>query len=165
MNYLILRLKCWGKILLILNSGEAQDHQLVKATKFRMAMVEEVADQIETEVPIGVVITKIEGLEIGAMATVGEAEASDQMMVDTEENNKIEALIKERGAPISEDTMKIIKESPRETLVLIDKRILGRDHALLTGSTIIDRGTLLHKPNKYSMTMSMTRFKMMPLLI
>ena len=77
-----------------------------------MAMAEEVADQIETEVPIGVVITKIEGVEIGAMATVGEAEASDQMMVDTEENNKIEALIKERGAPISEDTMKIIKESP-----------------------------------------------------
>jgi hypothetical protein len=139
---------------------EVKDHhQLGRATKFRKAMVEEMA---VAQREIGVLIleeilTKIE--EVGVidpMVEVAEEEASDKMTVDTEENNKIEALIKEIEAPISEGGMTIIRESLRETLLLIDLKMQepGRDRAPLTDSTMKESSMLPLKPSQSSMRMT-----------
>jgi hypothetical protein len=148
------------KIQRTLNLEEVQDHHhLGRATKFRKAMVEEMAvAQREIGVPIlEEILTKIE--EVGVidpMEAEVEEEASDKMTVDTEENNKIEALIKEIEAPISEGGMKIIRESLRETLLLIDLKMQaqGRDHAPLTDSTMKESSMLPLKPNKSLMRMT-----------
>jgi hypothetical protein len=148
------------KILRTLNSVEVQDHHhLGIATKFRKAMVEEMAvAQREIGVPIlEEILTKIE--EVGVidpMEAVAEEEASDKMTVDTEENNKIEALIKEIEAPISEGGMKIIRESLRETLLLIDLKMQapGRDRAPLTDSTMKESSMLPLNPSQSSMRMT-----------
>ena len=157
------------KILRTLNSVEVRDHPLVKATKFRMAMaeVEEAAPvQIETGLQIGVaILTKIEGALVIDLMEVVVAEATDKMMASREENSKIEALIKEIGVPISEDSLKIIKGTLRETLVPIDKMIQGRDRVHLIGSTIIGQGMFHRKHNLCLMTMITTRIKTIDLSI
>ena len=148
------------KIRRTLNSVEVQDHkQIGRATKFRKAMVEEAGvAQRETGVPIlQETLTKIE--EVGVidpMETEVEEEASDQMTVDKEENNKIGVLIKEIEAPISEGGMKIIRESLRETLIQIDLKMQapGRDLALLTDSTMKESSMLPLKPSQSPMRMT-----------
>lgn len=149
------------KIPRTLNSVEVQDHRKVKATKFRMAMAEGAVAapaQIETGLQIGVaILTKIGGALVIDLMEVVVAEATDKMMATREENSKIEALIKEIGVPISEDSMKIIKGTLRETLVPIDKMIQGRDLVHLIGSTIIGQGMFHRKHNLCLMTMITTR--------
>jgi hypothetical protein len=122
-------------------------------------MVEEAGvAQRETGVPIlQETLTKIE--EVGVidpMETEVEEEASDQMTVDKEENNKIGVLIKEIEAPISEGGMKIIRESLRETLIQIDLKMQapGRDLALLTDSTMKESSMLPLKPSQSPMRMT-----------
>ena len=91
-------------------------HQLMIATKFRMAMAEGVGvatpAQIETGLPIGVAATFTKGAAvIDPMEAVVVAEATDKMMEGIIENSKIEALTKEIEVPILEVSMTIIKDS------------------------------------------------------
>jgi len=114
--------------------------------------------QIEKGLPTGEAIhTRIEGALVIDLMEVVVEEATDKMMESREENSKIEALIKEIGVPISEDSLKIIKGTLRETLVPIDKMIQGRDRVHLIGSTIIGQGMFHRKHNLCLMTMITTR--------
>jgi hypothetical protein len=144
--------------------AEVKDlRQLVIATKFRMATAEGMGVAtpalIGTGLPIVVAATHTKGVVVIDPMEAVVAEATDKMMAGIIENNKIEALIKEIGVPILEVLMSIIRETLRETLVLIDKMI-DRDRERLIDSTITNNGIFLHKHNLFLMKMTTTRIKM-----
>ena len=144
-----------------LNLEEGQDLQLIQATKFHIALAEDMEDRTtETEVPTGQLLTTIKEVAIEALVVEMEGEATDRTKaVDIEENNKIEALIKEIEAQTSAEAMKEIID--RMTfLQIIEMMMQGRGRAHLTGSTTIESSMFLHNLNRSSMKRSMTSTRM-----